>query len=101
MKFNKQMDNLCFLSKNLYNYCNYLIRQEFINNHKLFDNMSGKLAKENQIDFRALPSNTSQQIIRTLFKNWKSFFRTIKTNRGIVDIPLRLLNPYKYVITNA
>lgn len=28
------IDKLCFLSKNLYNYANYLIRQEFINNKK-------------------------------------------------------------------
>ena len=28
----KEIDNLCFLSKNLYNSCLYLIRQEFIHN---------------------------------------------------------------------
>ena len=26
----KQIDELCFLSKNLYNYANYLVRQSFI-----------------------------------------------------------------------
>ena len=31
-KFFKECDSLCFDSKNLYNYANYIIRQEFINN---------------------------------------------------------------------
>lgn len=30
-KFYKEIDNLCFLSKNLYNTCNYLIRQNYFN----------------------------------------------------------------------
>ena len=78
--WNKEMDDLCFKSKNLYNYCNYLVRQEFINNKKVLDEykLTGQLAKENQVDFRALPSKTSQQIVKLLFKNWKSFFRSIK-----------------------
>ena len=53
---------LSFLSKNLYNYCNYLLRQEYINDGKLATTeygLTGKLAKENQADFRALPATTS------------------------------------------
>jgi putative transposase len=80
IKWNKQLDDLCFKSKNLYNYVNYLIRQEFINSHKLLNEykLTGQLAKENQIDYRSLPAQTSQQIIKLLFKNWISFFRSIK-----------------------
>jgi len=75
-----QLDYLCFLSKNLYNYVNYLIRQEFIATHKLLDkyNLVHKLAKQDQADFRALPSNVAQQIVYQLFKNWKSFFKANK-----------------------
>lgn len=32
----KNIDNLCFLSKNLYNYCNYILRQVYL---KYFDNI--------------------------------------------------------------
>lgn len=32
--FHKFIDDYCFKSKNLYNYANYVIRQEFINNKK-------------------------------------------------------------------
>jgi len=57
-----------------------LIRQEFINNKKLLNEyaLAGKLAKERQVDYCSLPAQTSQQIIKLLFKNWKSFFRSIK-----------------------
>ena len=33
-QFYKEIDNLCFLSKNLYNAANYIVRQEFINSSK-------------------------------------------------------------------
>ena len=35
LKFDKRVDELCFLSKNLYNYCNYILRQSFIQTGKL------------------------------------------------------------------
>lgn len=37
-----------------------------------------RLAKEKQADYIVLPSQTSQQIIKLLFKNWKSFFKLCK-----------------------
>ena len=33
-EFGKFIDEYCFKSKNLYNYANYIIRQEFINNDR-------------------------------------------------------------------
>ena len=47
---------LCHRCKNLYNYCNYILRQSFFRGEGLpgkFDLM-GLLAKENQDDYRAL-----------------------------------------------
>ena len=32
---NKEVDELCFLSKNLYNYANYCIRQSFCKTSKI------------------------------------------------------------------
>ena len=86
---NKNLDNLCFLSKNLYNYCNYLIRQEFINNHKLLSEyeLTTQLAKDKQVDYIALPAQTSQQIIKLLFKNWKSFFKLCKAKSKLNGKP--------------
>ena len=82
-RFWRQIDELCFLSKNLYNYCNYLLRQSFI-----FDSIYlGYNQLYHQVkkspDYKALPAKVSQQVLRLLDKNWKSFFaanRAYKTN---------------------
>lgn len=68
-------------SKNLYNYCNFILRQSFIKDKKLIKeyDLTTQLAKENQIDYRSLPSSCSQQIIKLLYKNWKSFFKALKS----------------------
>ena len=77
--FNK-LNYLCFLSKNLYNSALYLVRKEFCNNKTYLNYYSvNKILKEsNQIDYRALPSQISQQTLKLLDKNFMSFFATIK-----------------------
>ena len=70
----------CRLSKNLYNYANYLVRQEFFAAGKIpkeYD-LSKTLANSNQVDYRALPAQTAQQTIKQVFRDWKSFFKAIK-----------------------
>ena len=78
----KNVDRLCFLSKNLYNYALYQIRQHFFKTKKRWSEytLTTQLAKENQVDYRALPAQTSQQIIKVLYKNFKSFFKATKKN---------------------
>ncbi len=74
----KQIDNLCFLSKNLYNYANYLIRQSFIfEKVYLGFNQVYHLVKD-QPDYQALPRKVSQQVLKVLDKNWKSFLTASK-----------------------
>jgi transposase, IS605 OrfB family, central region len=71
-------NDLCFKSKNLYNYANYIVRQEFINNNEwIHYNSLDKMLKHEQV-YKELPAQTSQQILRLLDKNWKSFFEAIK-----------------------
>jgi len=76
----KQIDKLCFLSKNLYNYCNFIYRQDFFKGHKIPSAyaLMKQLRKEKQVDYTALPIQTSQQVIFLLEKNWKSFFKALK-----------------------
>jgi putative transposase len=80
-KFNKFypiIDELSFKSKNLYNYANYIIRQEFINN--------GKWIRRNELDkilqshetYKELGSQAAQKTLQLLDNNWKSFFKAIK-----------------------
>jgi putative transposase len=79
----KDIDILCFLSKNLYNRANYCLRQSFIATKTLPNEfeLTGKLAKRFNVDYKALPAQTSQQIIKLLYKNWKSFFASVKEYR--------------------
>jgi putative transposase len=85
----KNLDNLCFLSKNLYNYANYIIRQAFINKEQIPSEyeITKMLAKEKQVDYIALPAQTSQQVIKLLYKNWKSFFLSCKAKDKLKASP--------------
>lgn len=91
-KYYNLLDEFCFKSKNLYNYANYIIRQEFINNGKWIRcNDLDKILKEkeNDFDYRNMPMNSSaQQCLRLLDRNWKSFFASIKDYNN---------NPSKYL----
>lgn len=78
LKYDNQLSYLCHISKNLYNEGNYLIRQEFINNGKWLRYKDlDKQLKDNK-NYKYLPTQTSQQILKLLEKNWKSFFKSIK-----------------------
>lgn len=74
----KYCDEACFKSKNLYNYANYLIRQEFLNNNRIISAFELNKMLKTHKTFKALPAKTSQQIIIQLCYNWKSFFKAIK-----------------------
>ena len=77
-EFGKFIDNYCFKSKNLYNYANYIIRQEFINNDRWIKyNELFQLVKDSE-PYKDIGSNTGQGTLRILDKNWKSFFVAIK-----------------------
>ena len=83
--FWKQIDNLCFLSKNLYNYANYLIRKFFIFDQVYLEfNEVYHLVKEHS-DYQALPRKVSQQVLRVLAQNWKSFFEANKAYQETTD----------------
>jgi putative transposase len=87
----REIDGLCFLSKNLYNKANYIIRQEFISTSKQKENgerekanwiryhqLQKQLQNEKDFDYYQLPAKVSQQVLKTLDKNWVSFFASIK-----------------------
>ena len=72
----KFLDDLCFKSKNLYNHGNYLIRGEFFKNNNIlsYEEIDKLLKKDSEYpDYRQLPAANSQQTLRLLSKNWKSF----------------------------
>ncbi|MGK7951213.1 MAG: RNA-guided endonuclease InsQ/TnpB family protein [Xenococcaceae cyanobacterium] len=80
----QQIDNLCFLSKNLYNHANYLIRQSFILEKVYLGFNQIYHQVKNTTDYKALPRKVSQQVLRILDRNWKSFF---EANRAYQECP--------------
>jgi len=77
----KKIDDLCFLSKNLYNYSLYQIKEEYSKTgHHFFYNEIEKVFRiTNQIDYRALPTQTSQQILRVIDSNFRGFFQSLRS----------------------
>lgn len=76
------LDHACFLSKNLYNHANYIIRKNLSDSEKwirYFD--LDKLLKKDQEypDYKNMPhSVAAQQLLRRLDDSWSSFFTAIK-----------------------
>ncbi len=72
-RFYQEIDRLCFESKNLYNYANYLIRQSFIFEQTYLNYNSIQKIGQGSTPYQALPAKVSQQVLMVLSKNWKSF----------------------------
>lgn len=73
-KFYKELDDLAWRSKNLYNYSNYLVRQSFINEGRYLNNIDIFHQVKNHETYKALPAKVSNQVLIMLHRNWKSFF---------------------------
>ncbi len=72
-RFYAEIDRLCFLSKNLYNYANYLVRQSFIFEKTYLSYYDLLRTLSTQSDYQAMPAKVSQQILMIIDRNWKSF----------------------------
>ena len=70
----------CVKAKEFYNQCLYYWRQSIFGNIQYFSEFElvGLMQEFNDEKFRALPANTSQQIIKNLFKNTKSWQKSRK-----------------------
>ncbi|MCC5603674.1 RNA-guided endonuclease InsQ/TnpB family protein [Nostoc favosum] len=75
----QEIDTLCFLSKNLYNAANYLIRQSFIKDRKYLNYNEIQRVMQSSVDYKALPAKVSQQILMILDRNWKAFQAALKS----------------------
>jgi putative transposase len=74
----KIIDEMCFNSKSLYNYANYIIRQEYIKNNKYipYKELNKEIKTHQQYkDCMSQPANCT---LRLLDKTWKSFFNGLK-----------------------
>lgn len=99
-----ELDNLLFLSKNLYNAGLYTTRQYFFENKKFlnYQSLTSIMIKDNNIDYRRLPAKVSQQTLKLVEQNFKSFFNHLKVKKknGIIKIPGYLKkNNGKFIVT--
>ena len=74
----KIIDEMCFHSKDLYNYANYLIRQSFIidGEYISYRKMNSDL-KTHEL-YKLCMSQPANCVLRRLDKAWKSYFESIK-----------------------
>lgn len=72
------IDEAAFKSKNLYNAALYEIRQAFIREgvYLPYEEMDKRMKQHEA--YKALPAKVSQQVLKLLDKNWKSFFEAIE-----------------------
>lgn len=74
----KVVDENCFYAKNLYNYANYTIRQEFVENNNWFRYQDLQKSLKSSDSYKQLKSQPSQCVLQMLDRNWKSYFVAIK-----------------------
>ncbi len=93
-------DDLCFKAKNLYNHANFLVRQQFfyIETFLPYDGKEDSLyfQVKNHPAYKALPAQTSQQILKRLNDNWQSFFAAMKEWKENPSKFLGMPKPPKY-----
>lgn len=93
----KDLRNLCIKSKNLYNTALYVIRQHYFNRKNLqytediaqnidydyvnYYSMNKLLKESNNECYRSLPANTSQEVLKSVDRTFKSFFELIKSSK--------------------
>lgn len=71
-----RFEDICLKYGLLYNYVLYLVRQGIFNKEYLKEyDLSTKLGRENQFDFRQLPASVSQQVVGQVFKSVNSWIK--------------------------
>lgn len=84
IKDNEYLMSLCKVSKNLYNQALYIVKKELKDNNKwvgysyLNKELQTTKNLEGEINYRLLKAQVSQQCLKTLDKNIKSYIRSIK-----------------------
>ena len=93
IKNNKELDILCFNSKNLYNKALYLVRQHYFETKSYLNyyDVNRLMVGSKDVDYYSLPTKASKQTLMLLDRNFKSFFSLIKKKQsGNYDKPIRI-----------
>lgn len=99
-KYFSMLDEFCFLSKNLYNHANYLIRKRYMDDGTWlrYQDLDVILKEDTEYpDYKNMPySSSAQQLLRTLDNTWSSFFASIRSWRKNPDKFKGKPNPPSY-----
>nr|DAY19290.1 MAG TPA: endonuclease [Caudoviricetes sp.] len=84
IKNNKELDEICFKSKNLYNRALYLIRQHYFETKKYLNyyDINRIMIDSKDTDYYSLPCKVSNEILKLLDRNFKSFFALLKKKQN-------------------
>ena len=106
IKDNKDLDEVCFKSKNLYNKAMCLVKQHYFNTKQYLDffKLSKILRDSKDADYYSMNTRVSNGTLRLLDRNFKSFFSLHKKKRNgdidkTVKIPKYLDKEGRYVAT--
>jgi len=77
-----QLSKLCHLAKNLYNLANWYVRQDFFKLNNFLNYYDLDYILKDKRAYRKLPSQTSQQILKLVNRNWRSYFRALEEYRA-------------------
>lgn len=72
-----ELSKLCHLAKNLYNLANWYLRQDFFNLNNILTYYDLDFILKSKRPYQSLPSQTSQQILKYVTRNWKSYFNAL------------------------
>ena len=78
VKPSKRLSEACHYAKNLYNVANWYLRQDFFNINNVLSYYDLDFILKHHDAYKKLPSQTSQQILKVVSRNWKSFFKAKK-----------------------
>ena len=105
-KYFKEIDEICFNSKNLYNTGLYRVRQHYFETKKYLNNFEliNSLTVEKQDDYIKLPAKVSQQTLMMVDRNFKSFFNSLKVKKLVkykkpISIPKYLKKDGRFITT--
>jgi putative transposase len=74
----KEAESLCFLSNNLFNYANYIIRKKLFKTGEYLNYNAIQKQCQGTPDYTALPAKVSQQVLLRLHESGQAFFETNK-----------------------
>lgn len=103
----KLLDDICFKSKSLYNAALYTVRQHYFETKQFLNyfEIDKKFKKEHQADYYNLPCKVSQQTLKLLNQNFKSFFvlikkKNLKQRKNIPRYLDKIKGRYTVIYTN-